>query len=569
MDASDSNHLLYSKQKTLLDLFFDACARHGSKAAFTCYGSTLTYAEVARLSRRMAYYLQHDCGLKPGDRVAIMLPNMLQYPIALFGVLQAGGVVVNMNPLHQPTEILHELQDSQAKVMIVLAQFAGKVAQVVDHTALRQVIVTEFGDCFPWLKRQVFYALVHWVKRSVPRWSLPCCINFRSVLCREIGAVIQPVVRPHDMAFLQYTSGTTAKAKGVMLSHGNLVANIAQAKLVIAKGLKHEQEIIITALPLYHIFSLMANCCLFFTLGAHNVLIPNARDIPSLIKVMRRIPFTSFTGVNTLFLALLDHARFRGISFKHLTLTVGGGMAVQEAVAKRWHTVTGCVLTQAYGMTEASPAITMNPVDSAHYSASVGKALPGTMITIRDDAGKVLSTGKQGEVWVQGPQVMLGYWQQAQASKQALVQGWLRTGDVGYLDKDGCLTLVDRLKDLIIVSGFNVAPAEIESVLLLHSAIQEACVVSLPDKKQGETIVACLITAKKVKLKQLVDHCSRYCAAYKVPRRFVLVSQLPKNSLGKVKKAELRTWLAQHQQKPKKIYKHKKKHYDLLTLLRG
>jgi long-chain acyl-CoA synthetase len=570
MDASKPKKFSYANQQTLLDLFFESCAKFGPRPAFRCYGTVLTYTDIALQSKRFAYFLQHDCGLKPGDRAAIMLPNILQYPIVLFGMMQAGVVVVNVNPLHQPPELLHELKDSGAKVMVVLSQFASKVAEVIDHTEVQKVVVTEIGDCFPTMKRCAVYALVHWWKHSVPRWHLPSWVSFRSLMNHEIGAVVQPQLRPHDVAFIQYTSGTTAKAKGVMLSHGNLVANIAQAEAVIATGLKHESEIIITALPLYHVFSLMANCCLFFKLGGENILIPNARDIGSLIRVMKKTPFTAFTGVNTLFHALLDHRGFRQCSFKELTITVGGGMAVQEAVAKRWQKVTGCVLTQAYGMTEASPAIAMNSVQAKTYSLSVGQAVPGTEISIRNDRGVVLAPGKSGEVWVKGPQVMLGYWQQVEESKKALAHGYLHTGDVGYLDSENALVLVDRMKDLIIVSGFNVAAVEVESVLLLYKNIQDVAVVGLPDEKQGQVIVACLITAKKINLKQLVQHCSKYCAPYKVPRHFVTLKELPKNSLGKVKKAQLRELLLQQKKKPNHVsYTTRKQTFDLIELLKG
>ncbi|AFK62283.1 AMP-dependent synthetase/ligase [Advenella kashmirensis WT001] len=474
-----------------------------------------------------------------------MMPNILQYPIALFGTLLAGCTVVNCNPLYTARELEHQLKDAQAEFVVVVENFAHTLE--VARPALpdlKHVVVTTLGDMLGTVKGLVLNLIVRHVKKIVPAWSLPGHIRFADIMKRTNVNDFRQVSLDHsDMAFLQYTGGTTGVAKGAVLSHGNLVANLCQAYAWVkpyAKG--NNKDFVVTALPLYHIFALTANCLTFIRLGATNLLILNPRDIPGFIKELRKYPFTAFTGVNTLFNALLNNADFKSVSFEHLKLTLGGGMAVQRPVAERWKQVTGRPLTQAYGLTETSPAVTINPLDLKEFNGSIGLPVPSTEISIRDDQGKELAINETGELCVKGPQVMRQYWnKEAETQKAFEPDGFLRTGDMGYINEDGYIFLVDRKKELIIVSGFNVYPSEIEEVVASHPGVSEVAAIGAENGASGE-VVKIVVVRKDAALteKALIDFCRSELTGYKVPKIVEFRDELPKSAVGKILKRELK-----------------------------
>jgi long-chain acyl-CoA synthetase len=471
-----------------------------------------------------------------------MLPNVLQYPICLFGVLRAGGTVVNVNPLYTPRELEHQLKDSGAEVIVVLENFAHVLQEVIAQTPIKQVIVTSLGELLG-LKGLLVNLVVRHIKKMVPSWSLPSALPLTAALKDGRGRSLQPVDVGHqDIAFLQYTGGTTGVAKGAMLLHRNIVANVLQARAWIRPLISGDQEIIMTPLPLYHIFSLTANCLVFMTLGAENVLITNPRDIPGFVAEMNKHPFTAITGVNTLFNALLNNSEFARVNFGALKLTLGGGMAVQKAVADRWKQVTGKPLIEAYGLTETSPAATINPADLQDYNGSIGLPVPSTEIQLRDDAGREVALGHAGEICIRGPQVMKGYWNRPEETAKTLdADGWLATGDIGVMDAQGFVRIVDRKKDMILVSGFNVYPNEVEAVVATHPGVLECAAVGVPDEKSGEAVK--LFVVKKdesLSAEQLIAHCHQSLTGYKVPKFVEFRSQLPKSNVGKILRRELR-----------------------------
>ncbi|MFZ3173817.1 MAG: AMP-binding protein [Thiobacillus sp.] len=531
---------------SLKDLLEQSCERFRARPAFTSMGVSLSYDEFDRLSQAFGAWLQHEAGLTRGERVAIMLPNLLQHPVALFGALRAGMVVVNVNPLYTARELQHQLADSGATAIVVLESFARTLQEIVAATAVRHVVVARVGDLLPPLKACLVNFAVKWVKRAVPRWQLPGAVAFNRALERGARHRLTEVpVTQDDIAFLQYTGGTTGVAKGAILTHGNLVANVEQTSAWIGTILREGEEVVVTPLPLYHVFALTANLLTFVKWGGNNVLIANPRDIPGFIKVLRTTRFTIITGVNTLYRKLLDAPGFEQVKPANagaLKLAVAGGMSVQRAVAERWQQRMGVTLIEGYGLTEASPIVCANPIDAAGFSGAIGMPIPSTRVEIRDEAGNPLPPGKAGELCVQGPQVMRGYWNMADETAQVLsADGWLRTGDICEMDARGMVRFVERAKDVVVVSGFKVYPNEVEEVLMLHPGVSEAGVVGVPDEKSGEAVKAFVVKRNPaLTAAELIAHCRTNLAAYKVPKQVEFRDRLPRSPIGKVLRRELK-----------------------------
>jgi long-chain acyl-CoA synthetase len=523
------------------DVFEESCTNFAARRAYTCMGKSITFTELDALSRAFGAYLQAH-GLKRGDRVALMMPNILQYPVCLFGILRAGCTVVNVNPLYTARELEHQLTDSGAQVIVVVENFASTVAEVVGKTQVRQVITTSIGEMLGLKGLLVDFVLRH-VKKAIPAWTIPGAVRLSAALAEGSRAKFERIPLGHDdVAFLQYTGGTTGVAKGATLLHRNIVANLLQSKAWVGPYLGDEQQIVITPLPLYHIFSLTANCLVFMTLGAQNVLIPNPRDIPGFVKEMGKYRFTGLTGVNTLFNALLNNAEFGKLDFSSMKMALGGGMAVQQAVAERWKKVTGKPLIEAYGLTETSPAATMNPFTLSEFNGSIGLPISSTELVLRDDAGHDVALGERGEICIRGPQVMAGYWGRPDETAKVIDKdGWLATGDIGVMDEQGFVRIVDRKKDMILVSGFNVYPNEIEAVVAMHPGVLECAAVGIPDKKSGEAVK--LFVVKKdpaLTAAAMLAHCREQLTGYKCPREVEFRAELPKSNVGKILRRELR-----------------------------
>jgi long-chain acyl-CoA synthetase len=518
--------------------------KYADRPACTMMDRTLTYADLDRLSRQFAAYLQQVARLKKGDRLAIMLPNILQYPVALAAAFRAGLTVVNTNPLYTPREVEHQLRDSGAKAILILENFAHTLAEVREACGVQTVIVTGIGDLLGFPKSAIVNFALRHVKKEVPEYSLPGAVRFTDALGKGRFENLEPVTLGHeDIAFLQYTGGTTGVSKGAVLTHRNLVANILQTEAWIAPTLRDVsgQLVIVSALPLYHVFSLQV-CLVFLRLGGHNVLIPNARDFPGFVKEIGKYRVTFLPGVNTLFNALLHTPGFDGLDFSTLKVTLGGGMAVQRAVAERWKQVTGCTLSQAWGLTETSPAACINLLDAAEFNGSIGLPIPSTVITIRDDDGTELAVGQSGEICVEGPQVMRGYWNRPDETEKVMIDGRvLRTGDIGYMDPDGYVYIEDRKKDMILVSGFNVYPNEVEGVVATHPGVLEVAAVAQPDERAGE-VVALFVVKKDPALteQELIAHCRESLTGYKVPKRIYFRESLPKTNVGKILRRALK-----------------------------
>jgi long-chain acyl-CoA synthetase len=527
---------------SLRDIFDEACAAHGHSPAFTNMDATLSYAQLDALSRAFAAWLQKKSGLKPGDRVALMMPNVLQYPVALFGVLRAGMVVVNTNPLYTARELEHQLKDSGAKAIVIVENFVHVLQQVLPHTELKKVLVTRIGDLLGVPRGFIVNFVLRYVRKQIPAWSMPGAATFKSALGSGLGLKLDPVpLGPEDIAFLQYTGGTTGVAKAAILTHRNMVANVLQASAWVNPSLKaNEARVIITALPLYHIFALTTNCLAFLSLGARNVLITNPRDFKSFVSELKKYKFNFISGVNTLFNALLHTPGFETVDFSALRVTFAGGMALQGVVAARWKEVTGCVVTQGWGLTETSPIATANPA-ALDYNGSIGLPVPSTDISIRDDAGKELPVNGVGEICVFGPQVMRGYWNQPEETEKVMFGDWLRTGDIGRMDPAGFVFIEDRKKDMILVSGFNVYPNEIEDVAAAHPGVLEVAAVAQPDENSGE-VVALFVVKKDPGLtaEALIAFCRKELTGYKVPRQVYFRSELPKSNVGKILRRALR-----------------------------
>jgi long-chain acyl-CoA synthetase len=525
---------------TLRHLLERSCARFRERPAIANMGVELSYGELDCLSRDFGAFLRSELGLEPGDRLAIMLPNVLQYPVTLFGALRAGLTVVNVNPLYTASELEHQLADSGARAIVVLENFAHTVEQALARGRVEHVIVTRVGDLFPPARRWLVNFAVKYLKRMVPRWHIPVAVDFREALKR--GALQPPGdarVGPDDIAFLQYTGGTTGRPKGAMLTHGNMVANVEQTAAWISPVLKEGEETVVTALPLYHIFALTANLLVFLKLGGTNVLITNPRDIPRFVAELRKTRFTVITGVNTLFNALLDAPGFDAVcaaSRGVLKVAVAGGMAVQRTVAERWRRATGIPLVEGYGLTEASPIVCANPLDALEFSGKLGLPVPNTEVAILDEHGDEVAAGDAGEICVRGPQVMRGYWNAPEETANVFTAaGWLRTGDIGRMDGRGFVEFIERRKDVIVVSGFKAYPTEIEDVAMLHPGVKDAGAVGVPDARSGEAVA--LFVVKKdpgLTAEALLAHCARHLTGYKLPRRIEFRSALPKTPVGKI-----------------------------------
>jgi len=521
----------------------EAVRKFGDKPSFTNMGVSLSFNEIDRLSKDFASYLQNELGLKKGDKIAIQMPNVLQYPIVLFGALRAGLVVVNTNPLYTPREMEHQFRDAGVKVVVILANFAKNLEEILPHMNIPHVIVTEIGDLFPTVKRVLVNNVVKHVKKMVPAFSLPTAVPLRTALAKGATKAPTPVeVKGSDLAFLQYTGGTTGVSKGAMLSHRNIIANVEQAATWMSPRLKEGEEVIITALPLYHIFSLTVNCLTFMKYGGQNILITNPKDIPGFIKVLKTTPFTVMTGVNTLFNALMNHTDFGSIDFKKVKLSVAGAMALQRAVAERWRKMTNTPVIEGYGLTEASPIVCCNPVDGTDRVGTIGPPVPSTEIKFLDDDGKEVKNGEPGEICVRGPQVMSGYWQKPDETDIVLKGGWLHTGDVGVLEDDGFIKIVDRKKDMILVSGFNVYPNEIEDVVATHPGVLEVAAVGIHDDKSGEAVKIFVVKREQsLSAEELLKFCRERLTGYKMPKQVEFRTELPKTNVGKILRRALRT----------------------------
>ena len=527
---------------SMREVFEESCRKFATRPAFSCMGRTVTFADLDALSSTFGAWLQ-SIGCAKGTRVALMMPNILQYPVCLFGTLRAGCTVVNVNPLYTARELEHQLVDSGAEIIVVVENFARTLQEVVGKTRVRQTVVTSIGEMLA-VKGRVVDLMLRRVKRVVPKFSLPGAIRFTDAMKAGRKVSLSRVPIGHDdLAFLQYTGGTTGVAKGAMLLHRNIVANMLQARAWVKTILDDSRrEVILTPLPLYHIFSLTANCLVFMSVGGENVLIPNPRDIPRFIKEMRRHRFTAMTGVNTLFNALLNNPKFANLNFKSFRLALGGGMAVQEAVARRWKEVTGVTLVEAYGLTETSPAATMNPLDVAEYTGAIGVPIPSTDIVLRDDAGHDVPLGQPGEICIKGPQVMAGYWQRPQDTAEVMTpDGYLKSGDIGVMDERGYIRIVDRKKDMILVSGFNVYPNEIEGVVVMHPGVLECAAVGIPDRKSGEAVKLFVVRKDDaLTADDVITHCRDHLTGYKCPRDVEFRGELPKTNVGKILRRQLR-----------------------------
>lgn len=531
------------KYGSLVEMFEESVSKFADMPAFVNMGQTITYRRLEEQSRAFAAYLQDELKLERGDRIAVMMPNLLQYPIAVFGILRAGMTVVNVNPLYTPRELEHQLKDSGAKAIVIVSNFAHTLEKVVYDTPVKHVILTRMGDNLGLAKGTLVNFVVKYVKKLVPKYNLPGASTMRHALAKgRFLQYVKPEIKNSDIAFLQYTGGTTGLSKGAMLTHRNMIANVEQCLGVYGPRLQAGKEFVVTALPLYHVFALTVNCLLFMRLGGYNLLISNPRDIPGFIKEIRKYPFTCITGVNTLFNALVNNPDFSSMNFERLKLTIGGGMAVQRAVAEKWQQTTGVPLLEGYGLTECAPLVSVCPYDLTTYNGSIGLPVCSTEIRLVDDEGQVVSElGKPGEMQVRGPQVMTGYWQRPEATAEVIQDGWLCTGDIATFDEQGFFKIVDRKKDMILVSGFNVYPNEIEDVVAMHPKVMEVAAVGMPHKVSGE-VVKIFVVRKDQSLSEedMIAHCRTHLTAYKVPKLVEFRDELPKTNVGKILRRVLR-----------------------------
>ncbi|ARU57370.1 long-chain-fatty-acid--CoA ligase [Oleiphilus messinensis] len=531
-----------NQYSSIVDMIEKSFKRFATKPAFTAVGATLTYADLDRKTKEFAAYLQNKTNLKPGDRIAIQLPNLTQYPVVVFGAMRAGLVVVNTNPLYTTREMEHQFNDSGAKALVVLANMAHMAEAVLPHTGIETVIVTELADMHAPLKRTIMNAAVKYVKKMVPPYNIPGAIPFTQAMKDGAKFTFHPVsIDADDLAVLQYTGGTTGVAKGAMLTHRNLVANLLQTKPVLLTKLGEGQETVIAPLPLYHIYSFTLNCGIMVETGNHSVLIPNPRDIPGFAKELKKWKFTAFLGLNTLFVALCNNEDFQDLDFSSLKITASGGMALTSDTAKMWKTVTGCDIAEGYGMTETSPVVSINPMNAIQIG-TIGLPIPGTLLKTIDDDGNDLPLGEPGELCVKGPQVMKGYWQRPDETAKTITEdGWIKTGDVAVIQDDGFVRIVDRKKDMILVSGFNVYPNEIEDVVTSHPEIVECAAIGVPDLKSGEAVKVFAVTSNpNLSSSDVKEYCRERLTAYKVPKVIEFRDELPKTNVGKILRRELR-----------------------------
>ena len=532
-----------SQYSSMVDVFEQAVKRFADRPAFSAVGVTLTYRDLDIQSRNFAAWLQNKTSLKPGDRIAIQMPNLTQYPVVVFGAMRAGLIVVNTNPLYTTREMEHQFNDSGAKALVILANMADKAEEVLPQTGIEHVIVTEIADMHKPLKRTLMNAAVKYVKKMVPDFRIRGSVALPKVLGVGSGCQFKPVeINPDDIAVLQYTGGTTGVAKGAMLTHANLVANLLQVKPMLLSRLEEAKEVVIAPLPLYHIYSFTLNCGIMLETGNHSILIPNPRDIDGFIKELKKWKFTSFLGLNTLFVALSNKEEFQDLDFSALKTTASGGMALTSDTAKMWKSVTGCDIAEGYGMTETSPVISINPL-TAIQIGTIGIPIPSTLCKTIDDEGNDQSIGEPGELCVKGPQVMKGYWQRPEETRKSFTEdGWLKTGDVAVIQDDGYMRIVDRKKDMILVSGFNVYPNEIEDVVTSHPDVVECAAVGIADPKSGEAVKVFAVKAAGSKLteSELREFCRERLTAYKVPKRVEFRAELPKTNVGKILRRQLR-----------------------------
>ena len=527
---------------SIIELFTESVEKYGDRPAFENMGKQITFNELDRLSADFAAFLQVTAGLEKGDRVAIQMPNLLQYPVIMFGAIRAGLVVVNTNPLYTAREMKHQFKDSGATAVIILANFANNLEKVLPDTNVKTVVVTEIGDMIGGLKGLIINWVVKYVKKMVPKYHIKGAVSFKKAM--ELGkdsTYSKPQVESGDIAFLQYTGGTTGVSKGAMLSHKNILANMQQISAWFIPRLSEKDEIVITALPLYHIFALTVNCLAMLKVGALNVLITNPRDMPAFIKELNKHKFTVITGVNTLFNGLLNQPDFAKVDFSGLKVAVGGGMAVQKSVALKWKEVTGLPLVEGYGLTEASPVLTANPIDGREKIGSIGLPMPNTEIAIFDEGGIQLPVGEVGELYARGPQVMSGYWQRPLETEKTMHEDWLKTGDMAMAHEDGYFSIVDRKKDMILVSGFNVYPNEIEDVIATHPKVLEVAVIGIPDEKSNEAVKVFIVKKdNSLTESELEAYCRENLTAYKCPKQIEFRTELPKTNVGKILRRKLK-----------------------------
>ena len=531
-----------NQYSSVVEIFNKFVQKYAERPAFTCLGQTMTYAELNAQSAAFAAYLQNETSLVAGDRIAVQLPNVLQYPIVVFGAMRAGMIVVNTNPLYTEREMEHQFNDSGAKALVVLANMGDKAANVVPKTGIKHVFVTQVGDMHGIVKRLLINTVLKHVKKEVPEYSIAGAVPLRQALSHGTGKQYTPVVATaEDVAVLQYTGGTTGVAKGAMLTHGNLMANMMQSHGVFNHVIDEANEVLICPLPLYHIYAFTVHCMVLLETGNHNILIPNPRDIPGFIKTLQKVEFTGFVGLNTLFVALCAQQDFRALNFSKLKLTVSGGMALTKAAFDEWRNVTGCDVAEGYGMTETSPVVSFNPSDNIKQG-SIGMPVPNTNCKVIDDDGNDLPLGEAGELCVKGPQVMKGYWQRPEATAETMTKdGWLKTGDVAVIGDDGYMKIVDRKKDMIIVSGFNVYPNEVEDIIVSHPDIIEAAAIGIPDVKSSEAVkVFAVRSDPSLTEKDVIDYARQNLTGYKVPRYIEFRDELPKTNVGKILRRELR-----------------------------
>ncbi len=541
-EAGVRREININEYKSITEILDHSFANFSEKVSFHNMGTDLTYGELKEKSYKFGQYLQ-SLGLEKGDRVALMMPNILQYPVALFGILQAGMIAVNVNPLYTSRELEHQLKDSGAKAIIIFENSAHNLEAIIKKTEVKHVVVTAVGDLLKFPKSMIVNFVLKHVKKMVPAWNIQGAVSFKEALSKGNSSNFEKATLTHDdIAFLQYTGGTTGVSKGAMLTHKNIIANVLQAKEWIKNAIVDGQEIVITPLPLYHIFSLTANCLVFSSVGATNILITNPRDIKGFVKELGKWKFSAFTGVNTLFNALINNKEFKKLDFSHLKVTLGGGMAVQKVVAQKWQEITKKPLIEAYGLTETSPAACINPMTLDGFNGFIGLPISSTHIQIKDDAGADLAHDEVGEICIKGPQVMKGYWQRPKETADIMTtDGFLRTGDIGFMTKEGYFKIVDRKKDMILVSGFNVFPNEVEEVVVQHDMVLECAAIGVPDEKSGEVVKVFVVKKDDGLTKDdLKAFCKKNLTGYKVPKHFEFRDDLPKSNVGKILRKDLR-----------------------------
>lgn len=527
---------------SVIELFEESVKKYPNNVAFVNMDVEMTYKELDETSRNFASFLQNDLKLQKGDRIAIMMPNLLQFPVAMFGAIRAGLILVNTNPLYTPKEMQHQFKDSGAKAIVIVDNFAFNLEKVLKNTDIQHVITTSIGDLFPGLKKTIVNFVVKYVKKMVPSYNIPGAIKFNDALKRGAkGQYKKPDVKNTDVAFLQYTGGTTGLSKGATLTHRNIIANMEQIFAWVGPRFEEGKEVIVTALPLYHIFALTVNCLAFFKVGGKNILITNPRDMKAFMKDLKKNRMTVFTGVNTLFVGLMNQPDFDEVDYSALKMSLGGGMAVQDVVAKQWEERTGSPLLEAYGLSETAPGLTANPVDGSHQIGTIGLPIPSTRIMLADDDGNPVAIGERGEIFAKGPQVMLGYWEKEEETSNVFHNGWFKTGDIGIMFEDGFTKIVDRKKEMILVSGFNVFPNEVENVIVNHEKVLEVGVIGVPDEKTTEAVKAFVVKKDhSLDKEELVAFCREHLTAYKCPKHIEFRDELPKTNVGKILRRALK-----------------------------